>query len=261
MCLITFHLQDHPTYKFILMANRDEFYDRPTSPAMFWADEPSLLAGRDLVGMGTWLGVTTDGRFAALTNFRNLEMASSLSHNKTTRGEIVKNYLTSAVSAEDYLIALHKKKDAYEGFNLLVGDVNGLLHYNNIEQEIKSIPTGTHGLSNHMLNTPWPKVIQSKQALKEYVYRRDVIGANDLFAILKNEEQTNDSLLPNTGVGLKLERALSSSFIQTPDYGTRCSTVIFVDHNNYLTFVERTYQNGEFIRDNRHSFQIQANLK
>src|SRR5699024_9612033 len=153
---------------------------------------------------------------------------------------------------------IHFNKDKYEGFNVIVGHVDQLFYYNNIEMEIKAIPDGTYGLSNHMLNTPWPKVTTSKQRFKQYLMNHDVIGANDLFDIFSDRELATDDILPHTGIGNDLERQLSPLFIKTSDYGTRSSTVLFVDHDNYLTFVERTYQNGEFVRDTRHSFRITA---
>lgn len=255
MCLINFHLNEHPNYKLIVVANRDESYARPTAPANFWKDYPDLLAGRDLLGMGTWLGITRQGKFAALTNFRDLTL-EPLTVDKITRGEIVTNYLTEDISPQAYLEKLHQHKDRYEGFNVIVGSADQLFYYNNIESNIKEIHHGTHGISNHMLNTPWPKVTKSKEKFQEYIMNHDVIGANDLFDIFADCELAEDHNLPNTGVGLDLERQLSPLFIKTPDYGTRSSTVLFVDHDNYLTFVERTYQNGEFVRDNRHSFRI-----
>lgn len=257
MCLINFHLNNHPNYKLIVVANRDESYARPTAPANFWKDHPDLLAGRDLLGMGTWLGVTKQGKFAALTNFRDFTQQPIID-NKITRGEIVTNYLTENISPEAYLENLHHHKDNYEGFNVVIGNVDQLVYYNNIEMEIKEVPNGTHGLSNHMLNTPWPKVTKSKQMFEEYVIDHHVIGANDLLDIFADHELAEDDSLPDTGVGLDLERQLSPLFIKTSGYGTRCSTVLFVDHDNYLTFVERTYQNGEFVRDSRHSFRISS---
>lgn len=255
MCLINFHLNEHPNYKLIVVANRDEFYSRPTAPANFWKDYPNLLAGRDLQGMGTWLGVTNQGKFAALTNFRDFTQ-EPITSDKITRGEIVTNYLTENMSPKAYLEKLHQHKDHYEGFNVLIGNADQLFYYNNIENKIKEVTSGTHGISNHMLDTPWPKVTKSKQKFKEYIMDHHVIGANDLFDIFSNDELAEDRDLPETGVGINLERQLSPMFIKTPDYGTRCSTVLFIDHDNYLTFVERTYQNGEFVRDSRHSFRI-----
>lgn len=255
MCLINFHLNEHPNYKLIVVANRDESYARPTAPANFWKDHPDILAGRDLLGMGTWLGVTKQGRFAALTNFRDFNQQPNVD-TKITRGEIVKSYLESDLSPQSYLEKIHQHKDHYEGFNVIVGNINQLFYYNNIEMKIKEVHNGTHGLSNHMLNTPWPKVTKSKQKFEEYIMDHRVIGANDLLDIFSDNEFAADDMLPNTGVGLDLERQLSPLFIKTPNYGTRCSTVLFIDHDNYLTLVERTYQNGNFVRDSRHSFRI-----
>jgi len=187
MCLINFHLHEHPTYKLIVVANRDELYARPTAPANFWKDHPDILAGRDLLGMGTWLGVTIQGKFAALTNFRHAHDQPNI-ENKVTRGEIVKNFLTEDVTPQAYLKNLHQQKEVYEGFNVIVGDVDQLYYYNNIEKEIKVVGNGTHGLSNHMLNTPWPKVTKSKQMFEQYIMNHDVIGANDLLDIFSYQE-------------------------------------------------------------------------
>src|SRR5699024_10442990 len=179
MCLINFQLHEHPSYKLIVVANRDEFYSRPTANATFCKSHPILVVGRDLLGMVTWLCVTMQGKFAVLTNFRG-DTEQSLIDNKITRGEIVKNYLIEDVTPEDYLEKIHFNKDKYEGFNVIVGHVDQLFYYNNIEMEIKAIHDGTYGLSNHMLNTPWPKVTTSKQRFKQYIKNHDVIGANDL---------------------------------------------------------------------------------
>ncbi|WP_210468842.1 NRDE family protein [Sporosarcina sp. 6E9] len=253
MCLINFHLQNHPNYKLIVAANRDEFYARPTRPAQFWEDEPNLLAGRDLVQMGTWLGITKSGRFAALTNYRDPAQFGVV---KRSRGEIVQNFLVEDTSPLDYIQQLSENKDLYNGFNIVIGNTDRLHYYNNINHQVMDIPKGTHGLSNHFLNTPWPKVTKGKIMLKDYVTKNEIVDADELFTILLNAELAEDENLPNTGVGLELERQLSPLFIQTPDYGTRCSTVLFVDHDNNVTFIERTYENGQLKLENNYSFQI-----
>lgn len=253
MCLINFHLQDHPQYKLVIAANRDELYNRPAAPAHFWEDEPTILAGRDLEQMGTWLGITKHGRFAALTNFRD---PTQHRPNKRTRGEVITNFLTSRLSPEKYLRTIHKMRDEYNGFNVLVGNSDQLFYYNNLEAEIQEVPNGTHGLSNHLLNTPWPKVTKGKDQLRNYVMNHVHLDIEHLFTILANDGQAADHLLPSTGVGIVLERKLSPLFIKTPDYGTRCSTVILIDHNNRVTFAERTYQDGVFANDLTFSFQI-----
>ena len=254
MCLINFHLQKHPTYKLIVAANRDEFYKRPTDKAHFWPDAPSLLAGRDLRQKGTWLGITKEGRFAALTNIRDLSLEGK---NKTSRGGIVSEFLTSTLSPVHYLEKISKEKDSYAGFNVLVGHADELFHYNNLENEINEVSPGTHSLSNDTLNTPWPKVSNGRQRLEEYIMNHESLNTTMLFKIMENEEQAPDMELPETGIGIELERKLSASFIKTPDYGTRSSTVLLIDRNNQVTFHERTYKQGTLDSEQQFNFSLQ----
>ncbi len=254
MCLINFQFQKHPNYKLIIAANRDEFYKRPTAQADFWLDEPTIIAGRDLLGNGTWLGITLNGRFAALTNYRD---PAHMANDKTTRGEIITHYLSGDMSATDYLKSLDEKKNDYNGFNLIIGSADELFYYNNIEGPIVNITSGTYGLSNHFLNTPWPKVTNGKKMLHDYVLNEQLIEPEALFTILSHDLIAEDSLLPKTGIDIELERQLSSLFIKTEAYGTRSSTVLLVDQQNNVTFVERTYENGVFKNDRHFTFVIQ----
>lgn len=251
MCLINFQFHEHPNYKLIVAANRDEFYGRPTASAHFWEDEPDILAGRDLLQMGTWLGVTKQGRFAALTNFRD---PAQMEAGKVSRGAIVRDYLAGSVSSEKFLESLHNNKENYTGFNLLVGNPDELFYYSNMQGEIYEIPAGTHGLSNHLLNTPWPKVTKGKNNLKTHVMGQDKVEVDALFTLLADEAIAEDASLPETGVGLDLERKLSPLFIKTPEYGTRSSSVLLVDRNNHFTFAERTYEHGELTKENQFTF-------
>ena len=256
MCLVNFHFQDHPIYSLIVAANRDEFYERPTATAKFWEDEPSILAGRDLLQMGTWLGVTKDGRFAALTNYRDPKRVTG----QFSRGDIVRDFLAKNDSPQGFVQHLQKSKAHYAGYNIIIGGAEQLLHYNNVLDEINEIPPGTHSLSNHTLNTPWPKVVQGKKQLSEYVQScQGTINVDSLFDILINEAIAEDELLPQTGVGLEMERSLSPLFIKLPTYGTRSSTVLLIDKSNRVSFVERTYLNGEFHSEKRFSFTIDVN--
>ncbi|MBO0589286.1 NRDE family protein [Sporosarcina sp. E16_8] len=243
MCLINFHYDDHPTYKLIVAANRDEFYERPTASAEYWTDQPNILAGRDLVHMGTWFGVTKLGRFAAVTNYRN---PREVSVDKKTRGDIVTDFLAGNVSPKVFLEKLKERKDDYAGFNILVGDVDSLFYFSNKQAEILEVSAGTHGLSNQLLNTAWPKVVQGRTKLRDYVMANAIIDTDVLFDIISDTEVVSDPLLPNTGVGLDLERQLSPLFIKMPTYGTRSSTALLVGHDQSITFVERTFINGEF---------------
>ena len=191
MCLINFQFHDHPNYKLIVVANRDEFYDRKTEPAHFWRDAPNLLAGRDLVGLGTWLGITKEGKFAALTNYRNpLEVGTG----KISRGEIVQNFLTGNLSSEEYLQSLDRDKEKYNGFNLILGNPEKLYYYNNIEGEITEIDPGTHGLSNKFLNTAWPKVVKGREGLKAYSSKNKEVHLDELFAIVTDAEIAMDEI-------------------------------------------------------------------
>ncbi|MBT2581581.1 NRDE family protein [Planococcus sp. ISL-109] len=251
MCLINLQFQHHPRYKLIVAANRDEFYGRPAAPAHFWKDAPAILAGRDLSQMGTWLGVNKSGRFAALTNYRDPEHMAA---GARSRGELVTQFLEGHISPEAYLQAIDDRQ--YAGFNLIAGDAEGLYYYNNIHGEPVKVPPGTHGLSNHFLNTPWPKVERGKEKLEAYVSLNEDVQLDRLFEILADAEQASDDRLPQTGVGLELERALSPMFIKMPDYGTRSATVLLIDHEGLVTFAERSYLNGEFREDRKYEFQI-----
>ena len=253
MCLINFHLREHPKYKLIIAANRDEFYERPTATAHFWEDHSTVLAGRDLLQLGTWLGITKEGRIAALTNYRD---PSKEKNYAISRGEVITNYLISEDTPRDYLTFINQNRHRYNGFNLIVGNQNQLYYYNNVESKISKIPSGTHGLSNHMLNTSWPKVEKGKQMLRDYVMNHQDVEVTKLFEILSDSEQAQDLYLPQTGIDMDLERKLSPLFIKTPNYGTRNSTVLLIDNDNFVTFVERTYQNGVFMNDSHFTFQI-----
>ncbi|RDW19783.1 NRDE family protein [Oceanobacillus chungangensis] len=253
MCLINLHYNDHPTYKLIIAANRDEFYQRPTASAHFWKDEPNILAGRDLVEMGTWLGISRQGRFAALTNFRNPKLNEAA---KISRGEIVRQYLASNTPTAEFLEELKITRNNYAGYNIIFGNADELFHFNNILDEENRIGEGTHALSNHTLDTPWPKVRRGKKMLHDYVIGNSKIETDALFKIISNAEIADDKELPQTGVGIELERMLSPLFIKMPEYGTRSSTVLLVDHQNHVTFAERTYVKGELLKEETFSFQL-----
>ena len=234
MCIVLFSYKVHPKYKLIITSNRDEFYKRPTMQAEFWEDNPNILAGRDLEKGGTWLGITKQGRFATLTNYRD---PSSMNKNGNSRGHLVSTYLESNIPPRDYLEQIQSSKISYNGFNLLVGDQSELFYYSRQNNEITKIEPGIHGLSNHSLNTPWPKVILGTTMLKDAM--ADKFSHHKLFNILKNNSIAKDEDLPDTKVGIELERLLSPIFIESPQYGTRAMTVITVDYNDEVTFIEK----------------------
>ena len=225
MCLIFLSILEHPTFKLIIAANRDEFYSRKTAPAAYWPDHPDILGGRDLEAQGTWLGMTRTGKISLLTNYRD---PANINPSAPSRGRLVADYLEQNVSAENYLLTIEKKARQYNGFNLIAGDVDQLWFLSNYLPGVKKINEGLAGLSNHLLNTPWPKVEHGKEKLK-ILLRNSTLHPEMLFEFLCDGQQAPDDKLPDTGIGLERERALSSMFIKSPGYGSRCSTVILVD--------------------------------
>jgi uncharacterized protein with NRDE domain len=239
MCLILFAWRQHPDYPLIFAANRDEFYDRPTSPAAFWPDAPHVLAGRDLVGRGTWLGLSRDGRLAALSNFRD---PAEREREGRSRGLLVANFLRESGPVNVSLEKIARQRSEYRSFNLLAGTVHKLFFYSSRQNQIRSLPPGIYGLSNHLLDTPWPKVVRGREALARVLERGGKPPVSELFALLADTRRAPEQLLPDTGVGLEWESILSPLFIVSPLYGTRSSTVLLIDQNSSATFVERTFR-------------------
>lgn len=239
MCTLLVAYEAHPRYRLILAANRDEFYQRPTAAAGFWQEAGDVFAGRDLVHGGSWLGVTGSGRIAALTNYRQ---GTAGAHGQS-RGHLVSEYLKGELSAQEYLETLRGNTAGYSGYNVVLGDTDRLYCYSNKNDEIIRIEPGVHGLSNHLLNTPWPKVVRGKEALARAL-EQEKVSREELFAILADSTKAPDEQLPDTGVGLELERLLSSIFISSERYGTRSSTILLVDRQHQATFVERSFDQG-----------------
>lgn len=242
MCLILFAHDAHPRYRLVLAANRDEFYARPTAPAAFWEDAPEVLAGRDLREGGTWLGVTRGGRFAAVTNFRE---PAAYRVGAPSRGALVTGFLRARGAPVEYLAGLAPMAAAFNGFNLLLGDGRSVAWFSNRHPSIRTLPPGVYGLSNHLLDTPWPKVARGKTDLRLALDGPDRELEASLFATLALRDPAPDAALPDTGVGPERERALSAAFILTPEYGTRCSTVLLIDRDGWVSFTERTTVPGE----------------
>ncbi len=239
MCVIYLAYQVYPDFPLVLLANRDEFYDRPTQAAQVWEDYPEIFAGRDLIGGGTWLGVSRAGKFAAVTNYRD----PNAPQGGLSRGDLTATFLKSGVSAENYLREIKESADEYSGFNLLLGEFNDhkeeLFYYSNRQGLIRKLESGIYGLSNHLLDTPWQKVEKGKRFLSENL--NSDWTKDDLFAVLADESLADDADLPDTGIGFEREKLLSAVFIKTPGYGTRCSTVLTVDNYFKFDFEERVF--------------------
>ncbi|MFC1876109.1 NRDE family protein [Thermodesulfobacteriota bacterium] len=238
MCLIVFAYRSHPDYRLVLAANRDEFYNRPTRHVAFWDDAPEILAGRDLKAGGTWMGVTRTGRFAAITNYREVDLTRE---DAPSRGNLVRDFLIGNSTPHDYLKTVQDKSQAHNGFNLIIGNTNDLLYYSNRDGSIRNIEPGVHGLSNHLLDTPWPKVNQGKSGFHSLMIQKKGFSQEDVFKILADRSTPLDEELPDTGVGLEWERVLSPMFITSDVYGTRCSSIILWKYTGEVIFLERTF--------------------
>jgi uncharacterized protein with NRDE domain len=237
MCLIVFANNIHSNYKFIFAANRDEFYNRPTEHAEFWSDYPDLLAGKDLQAGGTWMGISKQGRFAAITNSRDLK---NHREDAPSRGKLTLDFLVNDIEPEEYYKRLKSELNSYNSFNFILGNVDELYYFSNKSDGLKKLESGIHGISNTLLNTPWPKVEKSKQYLEKLVGQQD-IHPWELLNLLYDTTIAKDDSLPDTGVGMELERMLSPVFTKSEKYGTRSSTVVMVDKNNNVKFVEKTF--------------------
>jgi uncharacterized protein with NRDE domain len=250
MCLILVAWRAHPNYPLVVAANRDEYHARAAQSASWWP-QPQILAGRDLTAGGTWLGVARDGRFAALTNYRD---PSRRLRDTPSRGALVPATLSAPMPATQRLEQLQREGAAYQGFNLIFSDEQQLAIYESVAGVGRLLDPGVYGLSNHLLDTPWPKVVSAKAALGTALMR--LPDENPLLELLRDEQQADDAQLPRTGVGQEWERMLSSAFIRTEPYGTRCSSILLINHLDVVRFAEWTWNaSGELAGQVNFSFQ------
>ena len=257
MCLILFAHQVHPNYRLVLAANRDELFARPTQQASFWRDQnqsTEILAGRDLLAGGTWLGLSRSGRFAAVTNIRD---PSRTEKKLKSRGELTLNFLKHSESAKDYAESLAEQFDQFAGYNLLIGDESALYYVNNFEKIIKPLGPGYYGLSNGVLNSAWPKITNGKIALEQLLESDAELTTDALINIMTSKVQASDAQLPDTGLPIELERTLSSMFIENPErqYGTLCSTALIISVNDETRFSEQNY-NSLSLRTQGHFYEF-----
>ena len=238
MCLIAFALDHHPRYSLVLSANRDEFLHRETEPAGFWRDAPHLLAGRDRLAGGTWLGVTTGGKLAAVTNYRDPRIQVA---DPPSRGMLVADYLRDeSMTPADLRAHLLSRGDSYDGFNLIYGTISELHYFTNRGGSSGPITPGIHALSNHLLDTRWPKLVEAKSRL-EAILQQDEPAVVELFRAMADPAPFADELLPDTGIGPEFERFLSPIFIKGERYATRSTSVIFVSRSGEVTFCEQNH--------------------
>ncbi|MHB8354263.1 MAG: NRDE family protein [Burkholderiales bacterium] len=246
MCLIVLAWQTHPAYALALVGNRDEYHARPTLPAAYWPDHPEILAGRDLKAGGTWLGVTRQGRFAAITNYRD---PAQFEQQRRSRGELTQAFLLDSASPKAWLERLKPRLSDYNDFNLLVGDTHELCCLESRTGTIIPLHPGVYGLSNHLLDTPWPKVSAAKARLVTLLDDTGAAPAPEhmaplatrLMALMNDATPYPDALLPDTGIPLARERLISAAFILDPDYGTRSTSVLLRRHDGLSWFAERSF--------------------
>ncbi|MBA3582643.1 MAG: NRDE family protein [Gammaproteobacteria bacterium] len=256
MCLIVLALAQHPEYPLILLANRDEYYARPTAPLAWWQDHAQILAGRDLQAGGSWLGINRNGYIAALTNFREAPPLPGIH----SRGKIVSDYLRNIDDANnipDFINAI--KRSAYAGFNALYGNTAGEMYYfsNRSKEAYQKLTPGVYGLSNHLLDTDWPKVRSIKQLLAQEL-QGTTLDESALLNLMRDTTLANADELPATGVSWIQEKMLSPIFIKTADYGTRSTSLLTINKAGHINFTEIEYSSLTLNSDviTRHAFDF-----
>ena len=242
MCLILFSFRAHLHFPLVIAANRDEHYNRPAAPAAFWDDQPDIYAGRDLEKGGTWMGLHGNGRFAAITNYREGTPGPAAPR---SRGELVSGFLASNDSAEDFFHQAARRNTEYNPYSMIAGDIGKLHFFSNRIAAPQAIASGVHGLSNHLLNTSWPKVTAGTAALTSTMDLDDpdTIGAV-MFSLLMDDQPAPETVLPDTGITRQREKELSPPFIRGEHYGTRTSTVVLVNAAGEVFFHEKRFGPG-----------------
>lgn len=235
MCVTFLALNAHAQYPVVLLFNRDEYYARETAAASIWPE--GFAAGRDLKSGGTWLGVSPDGRIAALTHFRD---PSAHREGQLSRGQIVPEFLTSGAVPTSFSTWLHSRVSQSNGFNLIYGQGMSLRVFSSRDGLDVPLENGVHGLSNGLLNSPWPKVTRGRKALGDLLSSNAMPSPDALLDLMLDDELAADHELPKTGVPLAIERGLSPIFVSSPTYGTRSSTLVLRDRHGNTKFIERT---------------------
>jgi uncharacterized protein with NRDE domain len=254
MCLLVLAWLSHPRYRLVVAGNRDEFHDRPTTPLGWWTDMPGILAGRDQRAGGTWMGVSRSGRFGVVTNFRSVETAAA--EGSPSRGQLVPRFLGERADAAGFLEALGESARQFSGFNLLVGGTTDLHYYSNaVDEGPRELPPGIYGLSNHRLDEPWPKLVRTRARFTAAL-ESDEPASEDLLDLLGDREPSALAATAATGLPVELEKALSAPFVRHDRYGTRCSTLVTIEHAGRTVVHERRFDaSGAHCGSSRFEFQ------
>lgn len=254
MCLILFAFRESSEYPLVVAGNRDEAYQRPAAAAAFWQDYPQVYGGRDLEMGGAWMGMSLSGRFAAVTNFRD---GAPKGIAPRSRGELVGAYLTGHQPAQPYLQTVAGRQSEYAGFSALAGNLGALWYLSNYGNGVQAVRPGMHGLSNHLLDTPWPKVENGKRELARLLHN-ERLTPEALFEMLADRSVAPPEALPDTGVGVRREKQLGPKFIAVDDrYGTRASTAIIVRRDGEVVYAERSFGGrGKFCGEVTRRFRL-----
>lgn len=254
MCLLALAWRCHPRYKLVLVANRDEFHQRPTALADWWQDEPSLLGGRDREAGGSWLAVNRTGRIALVTNYRESLQRSDY---PVSRGALVASFAAGNAEPGGFADELAPAIGDYAGFNLLVCNRERLLYLCNRGEYRRELGPGIYALSNGRLDTPWPKVEITRDRFSAAIASDDV-DIEALLSVVADSTPFGDNALPDTGIGYERERLLSAPFVISPTYGTRCSTAVLWSENDRVEFVERSFEpSGLAFANRRFEFAVE----
>lgn len=245
MCLMILGWQVHPRYRLVVAANRDEFHRRPAAPLAPWPDAPGILAGRDLQAGGTWLAVDRERRFGLITNFRDLSLPRATG---PSRGELIPRFLLGQVSACEYLDGVNARASEYPGFNLLLADTNALWYASNrADPFARELRGGIYGVSNHLLDTPWPKLERARAAFRNWV--AEATTSPEALLDLLGDRTPSQSIDAQSGLSPEWERTLSSPFVLHPEYGTRASTVIAIEPDGSMLVHERRFDAAGRVSD------------
>lgn len=256
MCLIVFAHQVDSDYPLLVAANRDEFYARPTAPSRFWPDHPDLLAGKDELAGGTWMGMTRQGRFAAITNYRD---PAATQPKARSRGQLTLDYLTGTQSPKDFIEQYQGATDDFADFNLLLGDGDELWYFTSLanSQASRRLPPGVYGLSNAELDTPWPKVILGKGQLQKLLDSQPVTH-DSLMATISDHETASGEVLKQLDLDSGMDQLLSAQFICAGTYGTRSCTTLFKEATGQVSWREEYFnEQGATFGERCYSFAIE----
>ncbi len=256
MCLALAGWQIHPHYRLVLAANRDEFHARPAAAADYWPHNPHMVAGRDLQAGGTWLGVDTQRRFGVVTNFRDLARPH---RNAPSRGRFIPDFLGSSDPAEQFLARIEVDAPAYAGFSLLLGDHSGLWYASNRSDVFaRRLDPGVYGLANHLLDTPWPKLVRTRTALRDWLQQQQATSRLDpepLFVMLADRHPAEVTTELQPSLPQDWVQALSAPFVNHQGYGTRCTTVLLIDNSGRVQFRERRFDSqGQIAGDSAYTW-------